>query len=54
MRLTEFYDDLTENNKTALENIKLRTGFNPTTFALPRFESVELYPTCVLISVQFS
>ena len=34
--LTEFYNDLTENNNVNLENIKLRTGFDPATFTLPR------------------
>ena len=34
--LTEFYNDLTENNNVNENNIKLRTGFDPATFTLPR------------------
>ncbi len=34
--LTVLCKDLTENNNVNLENIKLRTGFDPATFTLPK------------------
>lgn len=34
--LTEFYKDLTKNNTATVKDHKLRTGFDPATFTLPR------------------
>ena len=34
--ITEFYNGITRNNNVEGENYKLRTGFDPATFTLPR------------------
>ena len=34
--ITEFYNDITKNNNATVKDHKLRAGFDPATFTLPR------------------